>query len=583
MTRARDIAGSFLARIALGYVLVACVFAAAWLWSLYGPLTQAAIRQQQQNLTAVAQSAALVASESTATPDQIARQLVARTDLRLTIVGPDGTVVTDSNFDPAQMENHLDRPEVARALSGEVGIARRLSKTEGHEELYVAVPASLDGTRVALRVSQPVAEIEDIAARSRRIGLLLLVVALLVATAIAVRVTRDAVRPVQQLSDSASRMAAGDLTSSVPPVPSDLEGLASSLTSLRDQMRARLDALEAETRTLASTLDGLPDAVLVVDSGVVELANSSADTLFGVPAGGWRGVPLEHAGLPGSVEAAIRAHLGNGQPASCELEIDPMGRTLRLLVTPLEVAGSTRAIVSASDVTERARLERVRRDFVANASHELKTPVAGIRLLAQSVEAASDDGDTETAMMFAQQIEAETARLQRLVTDLLDLSRLETLPSPDTVADVRRTIDLAIAGHRAAAGRKGLALEADLTGATGEDVFAAADPTDLAIAIDNLLDNAIAYTPSGSVRLGLTASDTHVVITVSDTGPGIPAEHQPRVFERFYRVDASRSRDGGGTGLGLALVRHVVERVGGSVTLASSPAGSTFTITLPRA
>jgi two-component system sensor histidine kinase SenX3 len=235
-------------------------------------------------------------------------------------------------------------------------------------------------------------------------------------------------------------------------------------------------------------------------------------------------------------------------------------------------------------VTERARLDRVRRDFVANASHELKTPVAGIQLLAESAEAASSDGDVEMALTFTHQIGAEAARLKRLVNDLLDLSRLDSAPEPDAIADMRMAVENVIVSHRAAANRKGLTLEAELSAVRGQNVFAAADVTDVAIALDNLVDNAIAYTEVGSVRIRVKANGSFVTVKVTDTGPGIAEEHLPRIFERFYRIDRARSRESGGTGLGLALVKHVVERSGGNVTVSSTLGeGTTFTVVVPRA
>ncbi len=585
MSRSTQFTGSLLARLILGYVLVATVFAAAWLWSLYGPLTRAAVSQQQRNLTAVAQSAALAASESTSTADELARRLVARTDLRLTIVAADGTVLADSNFAPEAMENHANRPEIARALEGEIGVDRRVSRTEGVEELYVAAPTALDGARVALRVSQPLAEIEAIAARSRRAGLMLLAVSLAVAVVIAVRVTREISRPIAGLSVAAERMAAGDLSAEIPPVPTDMETLASALGDLKTQMRARIEALQGEERTLRATLDGLTDAVLLFEGETIELANSAADRVLGTPRGGWKGCVLGDVALPAGLEMAIRKHASGDEPVAIDLEPDPTGRALHAVIAPVDGTGAAgRTIVAITDVTERSRLDRVRRDFVANASHELKTPAAGIRLLAQSAESAADDGDLDQAMAFARQIEAESERLQRLVGDLLDLSRLESPPSASTIADVRKAVDNATMSHGAAANRKGLSLRVDGSAVRDRDVFVAADPTDLAIALDNLLDNAIGYSESGSVVVRLETDDQFVRIAVTDTGPGIAPEHQPRVFERFYRVDRGRSRETGGTGLGLALVRHVVERAGGSVELQSVPGeGSTFTLVLPRA
>ena len=585
MSRLPSFARSFRGRIVVGYALVAVVIAGAWAWSLYTPLTQAALRQQTRNLTAVAQAASLVAAESSSSPTQIARQLVARTDLRLTIVSPDGTVLADSAQKPSAMGNHADRPEIAAALKGSVGTDSRTSLTRGDEELYVAVPATLDGARVALRVSQPITEIDAVAARSRRIGLILLAVALGVTGAIAYWASAEAADPVAALSSAAQRMSEGDLTAEVPEVPASLATLAESLESLRTQMRSRIDALEAEQRTLRTTLNGLTDAVFLLDGTQIRYANDAASKLFRAPSGGFRETSLDDAGLPASLSSVMREHLSDVGPFATELQADPLGRTLRLLVAPLDDAtGEGRTLAVVSDITERARLDAVRRDFVANASHELKTPVAGIQLLAESAETAASDGDIETSLMFSRQIEAEAARLKRLVGDLLDLSRLDTAPEPGAITDVRAAVENALAGHRGAAARAGLVLEADLSAVRDVDVFAAADPTDVAVALDNLVDNALAYTAEGSVRIAVKTSSGSVTIAVSDTGPGIAPEHLPRIFERFYRVDRARSRDNGGTGLGLALVRHVAERSGGTVSVDSRVgSGSTFTLRFPRA
>ena len=585
MTQLRTIAGSFRTRLIVGYVLIAAVFATAWVWSLYAPLTQAALQQQTRTLTAVAHAGTLVAADTSATPQAVASQIVSGTDLRLTIIATDGRVLGDSTTDPSTMENHAGRPEVAAALAGRIGTDHRISKTLGIEELYVAVPATIGGRHVVLRVAQPFTQIEAVAVRSRGIGLALLAAALITAVFIAAWASAAASRPVAELSEVAQRMASGNLDIEVPEVPGDLQVLADALTTLREQMRARIEALVAEQRTLRTTLDGLTDAVFLLEAETVRYANSAASRLFRAPAAGWRRVELENAGLPESLLGSVRKGLAGTAPQSVELDPDPRGRTLRLLVVPLdEVGGVRRAIAVVSDVTQRARFDRVRRDFVANASHELKTPVAGIQLLAESAENAASDGDVQMALTFTRQIEAEAARLNRLVMDLLDLSRLDNAPEPGAITDVRAAIDNAIVGHRRAATRAEIALEADLSAVRGVDVFAAADPTDIAIALDNLVDNALTYTETGSVKVRVKVNDAMVTIRVTDTGPGIAIEHLPRIFERFYRVDRARSRDSGGTGLGLALVKHVVERSGGTVSVESEiGAGTTFTLRLPRA
>ena len=585
MSRFTRIADSYRARLILGYVLVAAVFAAAWGWSLYGPLQQAALSQQQRNLTAVAHAASLYAAETTSSATDVAKHIASGSDIRVTIVASDGRVLADSQVNPATMANHKSRPEVAAALGGSTGSARRTSATEGTPQLYVAVPATLAGKHVALRVSQSLSEIDSIARTSRQVGVALLLAALVIALAVATWASGAASRPIQELSGVAERMADGNLTTEIPVVPTDLEALAHALETLRRQMRSRLDALESEQRTLRTALDGLSDAVFLLEGDRIRFANDAAGRLFRNPAAGWRGSAIDGVGLPASLSAVICQQLGASRAYAAELEPDPLGTTLRLLVVPLEpTAENPRTLVVISDVTDRARLERVRRDFVANASHELKTPVAGIQLLAESAETAAHDGDIEQSLEFTRQIEAEATRLKRLVTDLLDLSRLESAPAPDAITDARLAVDNAIAGHRGAAGRRGLTLELDLSAIRGVDVFAAVEPTDVAIALDNLLDNAIAYTEQGSVSVSVKASESSVKIKVADTGPGIAPEHLGRIFERFYRIDRARSRESGGTGLGLALVRHVVERSGGSVAVASVPgAGTTFTLTFPRA
>jgi len=574
---------STFARMIAGYVLVAVVLAGAWLYSLSGPLTNAVVAQQERNLKAVAQSAALLVAASDEKPQQIARQLVARTDLRLTLVASDGAVLADSDFDPSAMQNHSDRPEVQDALAGETGVDRRTSATEGYEQIYVAVPGSLDGKRVAVRVSQSLEDVQRIATGLRRVGLLLLAAALTVAVVIAWRVTRSAARPIQELSHASRQMADGNLSVPIPEVPSDLDDLAESLSTLQGQMKSRLEALDTEQRTLRAALDGLTDAVLVVERDEIVLANRAAARLASNDSA-IEGVSLPRTSLPAALRAAVRDQLVSPTAGGVELAPDPTGTVWRVVVAPSTSAGmAKRSVVVIADITERARLDRIRREFVANASHELKTPVAGIKLLAESAAMASSDGDDESAAEFSRQIAGEVDRLQRLVGDLLDLSRLESVPEADSTADVRVAVDNAVLSHRPAASRKGLALEVDYSAVEDADVFVAADPTDVAVALDNLLDNAIHYTESGSIRAAVTVSEGDVTIRVTDTGRGIAPEHLSRIFERFYRVDEGRSRDRGGTGLGLALVRHVAERNGGAVAVTSAVGeGSAFSLTLPR-
>jgi two-component system phosphate regulon sensor histidine kinase PhoR len=577
--------GSLRLRLALGYALVVALVAGAWAASLYGPLTSSVVEQQRTHLVSIARAGALALGRGAVEAPVTARELVAGTALRVTVIDAEGVVLADTGEDPARMANHADRPEVAAALEGGTGYATRLSATTGTEQLYVAVPARYEGSGVVLRVSEPLTAIARIAATARGTGLILLGVAIAAAIAVGLALSRSAARPVLRLKQAAEAMAAGDLRSPVPEAHGELAGLASALGDLRDQIRARLDDLERGQATLRTVLDGLRDAVLLFEGETVSVANASASRIFRAPPGGWPGTRLASSGLPASLTREVARGLASREPVATDVGPDPEHRFFRVSVLPLgSDAGVSRTLVAVSDVTESRRLDRVRRDFVANASHELKTPTAAIQLLADAATTAAEHDDPAAALSFASKMRDEAGRLRRLVVDLLDLSRLETVPEPGSIADVRTAIGNALTAHRAAANAAGLTLERDDARVEGVDVYAALEPTDLAVALDNLLANAVAYTARGGITVAVDADSTTVTVQVIDTGVGIAPEHLPRVFERFYRVDAARSRDTGGTGLGLALVKHVAERAGGEVRLASVPgSGTTATLLLPRA
>ena len=576
---------SYRTRLFAGLAIVVAVLTGAWAWSLWGPFTDVFTAQQEERLAGIARTAAVSLAATAAPLGEYVDEVSQATTLRVTVISEDGTVLDDSEEDPSAMENHGDRPEVAAALAGETGIDIRQSETQGIERVYVAVPATYADTRVVVRVSEPLSDVAALTSGARRTGLIALLIAALAAVAAAWRLTQSTANPIERLVSSARSMADGDLGTPVPETPGALAPLSEALGTLRDELRDRIGALEAEEQTLRLVLDGLADAVFLLDGGRIRMANRALAVMFRLRPGDLTGRELADVGLPASVVAAIASRLDSNQASSADLGPDPFLRYHRVTVVPLGTSGEDAGtLVAVSDLTERMRLDAVRRDFVANASHELKTPVAAILLLAESAESAAEDGDAGQAAAFVSQLSDEAARLRRLVTDLLDLSRIESVPGADEVTDVRRAIDLALSGHQRAASTKGLALASDLTAVAGEDVAVRADPTDVAIALDNLLANAVTYTERGSVVVRVSADRDTVSIDVADTGIGIPAENVDRVFERFYRVDRARSRTSGGTGLGLALVRNVAEKAGGTATIVSEQGvGTTATIRLPRA
>lgn len=569
-------------RLLVGIAGVTLLLAVAWMLSLYRPLTDAVIEQQTEHLHDVAASVALMVGSADAPLQETVVDLGADTGLRVTLIAPDGTVLADSDEDPDAMEDHSDRPEVIEALAGRRGEDIRRSDTQGVERLYVAVP-SADGALV-VRTSTPLTRIRALTAGIRDTGLWLLALGLVAAMALAWRVSRATADPIERLAETAHAMASGELSTPVPSTTPALAPLSDALAALGDQMRDRIEEIERERESLRLVVDGLSDAVFLVEDGRVTLANRVARTLLrGAPAQ-ITGKPLGQIGLTASLESAIASHIDDAEPATVDLGPDPYQRYHRVRTVPLG-GGATgqRSLVVITETTGRMRLDAIRSDFVANASHELKTPTAGILLLAESAASAAEDGDVASALEFVAAIQGEAARLKKLVSDLLDLSRMEKRPGPETVADVRRSVDLAISAHRRSASERGLDLTTDLSAIQGEDVAVAMDQTDLAIVLDNLLSNAITYTEAGSVGVSVSADDDAVVITVSDTGIGIPEHDLERVFERFYRVDRARSRASGGTGLGLSLVKNAVERAAGSVSIDShTGSGTSVTVRLKR-
>lgn len=579
---ARKIAQSFRLRILLGYAAIVSLVALAWAWSLFGPLTSTIVEQQQTHMQSVGQAGVLAVSRADVPLAVAVRQLVARTDLRVTVVAPDGRVLADSHEDPARMENHRDRPEIAAALDGRVGKDARLSRTLGIREMYVAVPASVDGKRAALRVAEPLTRIDQLAADARRGGLLLLVATLVLSLAATGWLARRAAEPVAHLADAAKRMAEGDLSTPVRSEPGELGVLSSALSELKGQLRTRLAALEAERADLRAILDGLSEVVFLIEDGRIAVANAPASRMFRIPAGGWRGRAVGETSLPESLASTIGRLLEIGSGVE---EVGEHSRR-RFLVVVTELPAEDRpprALVVVRDVTDRSRLDAVRRDFVANASHELKTPIAGIKLLAESARTAAEDGDAAQASAFVAQIGGEASRLQRLVQDLLDLARLEGTADPRRTTDLRAAIGLAATVHGLPAARGGVELRSDLEAVSGRDLYVAADPTDVAVMFDNLLDNAVKFTERGSVTVRVAEAAGRARVEIIDTGIGIPPDALPRVFERFYRADPARGRDGG-SGLGLALVKHVVERFRGDIEIESTPGrGTRVTVWLPLA
>jgi two-component system, OmpR family, phosphate regulon sensor histidine kinase PhoR len=406
---------------------------------------------------------------------------------------------------------------------------------------------------------------------------------LAVAVVLAVLTARSVSRPLPALSRAVHRLADSALPGWRWTEADDLEGLAAELAAMTARLRDRLDELTEERDRAGQIVDALDDGVLLLDgAGRLLVANPPARAWFGLPEDLRPGRPahrvLGASQIPELVERAAEA----GAPVTGNLTlVFPEYRTLALRAFPLADRGPTgRIVVTLTDITQRRRLEVLRRDFVANASHELKTPVAAVRVLAETLLTALPD-DPEAGRRFAERIGREAERLDALVRDLLDLSRVERGTLDVEPVDLVGLAKEVVGGYADRAEERRIKLRSDLQ----PNVAMRGDRAQLGLLLSNLVDNAVRYTPArGTVCVRLDAGESRAVLQVTDTGEGIPESELPRVFERFYRVDKARARQTGGTGLGLAIVRHVAESHGGAVKVDSELGrGTTFTVTLPLA
>ena len=507
----------------------------------------------------LAREARLLATQWTgnADADSLADVAGAALGHRVSLVNAEGVVVGDSEFDePAlsRLENHLGRPEIAAAIRGGVGTARRVSPSAGDEEYYVAVRAALG----VARVSQTTRSLESIFARARSDVYAAGLLALVCAGALSFIFSRSVSRPIVELRDVARALAGGELTRRPAlSAPGEVGDLASALHRLAEQLGGRLRAIEAEESLVGRLFDSLNEGAVVVDRArTVVRINEAARQILDV----WAPTPFSADLLPRerALREALAAALAGETSERAEAVIG--ARWTLLTARPLSEG---RAVVALFDVSPIRRLEAVRRDFVANVSHELKTPLTIVGGFAETLD-EDDSLSAEQRRHFVRLIRANTARMQRIVDDLLDLSRIESggwVPNPARV-DTATAAGEALAGCRVAAEAKGIRLDTEIA-ADATAVFA--DPTAVRQVLANLVENGVRHTASGSVTAFARREGDGVWVGVRDTGAGIAPEHLPRIFERFYRVDTARSRAEGGTGLGLAIVRHLVEAHGGRI------------------
>jgi two-component system, OmpR family, phosphate regulon sensor histidine kinase PhoR len=511
---------------------------------------------------------------------------MARTGTRITIVAPNGGVLADSGEDPARMDNHIGRPEVRDALEKGSGRAVRYSATIGHDLVYLAVrQQTRDGNPLIIRYAVPLERLAAALTSFRRGLWTVSLIVLALAGGASLLFFRSLTRRIERLKEFSRAVATG----SSRGLPMDRRGdeladLSSSLSQTAEQRDVTIRTLRQERNQSAAVLASMSEGVVVIgaDRRVI-FCNAAFCRAVNIEVATWEGRPvvevIPNADLLNVVEQ-VRAV---DAPITSELVIGSV-RTKSFAVTAAPIRSPDTAsgsVIVLHDISELRRLERARRDFVANVSHEFKTPLTSIQGFAETLLSGALE-DAEHSRKFVEIIRENALRLGRLTDDLLKLAQIEAgkLELQRQPVAISSLIQPCLEVARLEADQKSLIIETDCA---ADLPLVNGDSLSLQQVLQNLLDNAVRYSPTGGhIIISAFVKSSEIVISVADNGVGIPKAEQERIFERFYRADAARARAEGGTGLGLSIAKHLVEAHGGRIQVQSDVGiGSTFSVYLP--
>ncbi len=505
-------------------------------------------------------------------------------EMRVTVFAAEGTVLADVGNSPGAPVASASAPEVVSALNSGKSVSARVETTGGQEHAFVAVPIIVNGETVGVaRASRTTSEID-----SQNVSLVIGIIfssaiVLILSVGLAYFLAQSASRSMEAAADGARRFAKGDLdyrmdTSSYPGAEELAEAFNQMASTITDQIRN----LTTESNHLSVILDTMADGVIVVNSnGQVELMNLSAEWMLESPNREADRIQLAEVVRDHEILQLVSEARATRQTRQAELELVHRRRFLNVIATPLSEGSDEGVLLTLQDVTRLWQVETTRREFVSNVSHELRSPLAAIRAMTETLQDGALN-DADTAQDFLTRILNDTQRMTTMVNELLELSRLESGQAPihlapvsleSVVAEIESRFDVSPDHER-------LKLETNVPDGIPL-VMGEADKLNQVLA--NLVENAVKVTGDGGlISISANATDRWVEVKVSDNGIGIAREHLPHVFERFYKVD--RSRRDGGTGLGLAIAKHLVQAHGGDIKVESVEGeGSAFSFTLPRA
>ena len=542
------------------------------------------LRSQLENearITAEASSPGFLSQDKKGVLDALAKRLGEQTDTRVTLIALDGTVLGDSAEDPATMENHAIRPEIRDALSTGSGESTRYSTTLGQKMMYVAVPISHQGEVLGIaRVSLPLTAVESLVHR--------VTVSIIAATAIAALlgilaawvIARITTRPIRKLTIASRKIASGELEQKITIEARDEVGeLAHAFNEMSSKLKEMVETISGDRARLATILDNMADGVIMTDiEGNISMANNAAGKLFEIKNTDMANRHLIEVVRDHEIDEVLKLCLKTAETQSAQYESGTSKRYLRVIAIPIAHDELSDSLLLFQDLTELRNLQTTRRELIGNISHEFRTPLAGIKAMVETLRDGAVD-DKKVARDFLTRMDDEVERLTQIVAELTELSRIETGKAELSLEPVNLNllIEEVIIQLSHQVERQQLSVDkkfaADLRSVQ-------ADKERVRQVVVNLIHNAIKFTsPGGKITVATQAHGGSVTVDISDTGIGIAKNDLPHIFERFYKVD--RARSGGGTGMGLAIAKHVVEAHGGKIRVQSEEGkGSTFSFSL---
>jgi two-component system phosphate regulon sensor histidine kinase PhoR len=539
--------------------------------------------ESQARITAEASLPAFLDPDRKEDLDILAKKLGEQIDARVTIIASDGTVLGDSEEDPSVMENHAARPEVRDALTTGFGESTRYSTTLGQKMMYIAVPVSSQGEVLGIaRVSLPLTAVESFVQRLRATIIVAMVIATVMVILAAWLTTRTITRPIREVTSASKRIASGELGQRIAVEARDEAGeLSHAFNQMSLKLKEMVETISEDRTRLATILDNMADGVIMTDAeGNTVLVNKATRKMFELNNDSIIAKPLIEVVRDHEINEILELCLKTGKEQATHFESGSSKRFLRAIAIPITGGKLSGALVLFQDLTELRGLQTMRRELIGNISHEFRTPLSGIKAMVETLRDGAVD-DRDMARDFLLRIDNEVDRLTHMVAELTELSRIETGKAELKLGQVNINllIDEAVDLLAPQAERQQLSISKELA---ADLPSVPADRERIRQAIVNLIHNAIKFTHPGG-KITITTKPLHgaVAVDVADTGIGIAKDDLPRIFERFYKADRTRS-GGGGTGMGLAIVKHIIEAHGGSIRVQSTEGkGSTFSFSLP--